>query len=123
MTIGFDKVMGFHPAALLLKEQRAEILASNIANADTPGYKAKDLDFKQALKMMKSTPVSQLKTTSNTNEFVKYRVPTQPDTGDGNTVDMQQEKMAYAKNALDYQMSFQIVDGRIKGLMKAIRGE
>ncbi len=123
MAIGFDKALGMHSAALLLREQRAEILASNIANADTPGYKAKDLDFKQALRMMKNSSASQPSSFINRNEFVKYRIPIQPDTGDGNTVDMAQEKMAFAKNALEYQTSFRIIDGRIKGMMKAIRGE
>ncbi|PIP79420.1 MAG: flagellar basal body rod protein FlgB [Gammaproteobacteria bacterium CG22_combo_CG10-13_8_21_14_all_40_8] len=123
MGIGFDKSIGMHSAALLLREQRAEVLASNIANADTPGYKAKDLDFKQALEIMKKSSSLAGQSSVNRSEFVKYRVPNQPDTGDGNTVDMAHEKMAYAQNALDYQTSFQILDGRIKGMMKAIRGE
>jgi len=123
MSISIDKVLGFHPAALLLRENRSTILASNIANADTPGYKAKDLDFRQALQAVLSSDSQSLANDPSGNDFVKYRVPFQPDTGDGNSVDMQHEKMAFAQNALQYQMSLKIVDGRFKGLMKAIKGE
>lgn len=123
MSVGIDKVLGFHPAALLLREKRSTILASNIANADTPGYKARDLDFRQALQAAQSSMNQTENAQKSMNDFVKYRVPFQPDTGDGNSVDMQHEKMAFAQNALQYQMSLKIVDGRFKGMMKAIRGE
>lgn len=123
MAISLDKALGFHPAALLLREKRASLLASNIANADTPGYKAQDIDFKQALEVMMGSNNSEQSTSSLTQDFVKYRIPLQPDTGDGNSVDMQHEKMAYAQNSLDYQLSLSIIDGRIKGMIRALRGE
>ncbi len=123
MAISLDKALGFHPAALLLREKRSTLLASNIANADTPGYKARDIDFNHALQAAMSTSFSDTSSSSLAQDFVQYRVPIQPDTGDGNSVDMQQEKMAFAKNSLDYQLSLSIIDGRIKGMMKALRGE
>ncbi len=123
MAINLVKALGIHPTALLLREKRASLLASNIANADTPGYKAKDLDFKKTLGALTSRAGSMESDSTLAEEYIRYRVPYQPDTGDGNTVDMQQEKMAFAQNSLDYQLSLKIIDGRIKGLIKAIRGE
>ncbi len=121
MAINFDKAIGLHASALLIQEKRSTLIASNIANGDTPGYKAKDLDFKQALSQMTNRTSSTAQ--SSISDAVKYRVPTQPDTGDGNTVDMQYEKMEFAKNAMNYQLSLSLLDGRIKSMMKALRGE
>ncbi|HFB64760.1 MAG TPA: flagellar basal body rod protein FlgB [Aeromonadales bacterium] len=123
MAISIDKVLGFHPAALLLREKRTTLLASNIANGDTPGYKAKDIDFRRALDSIMNSGASEQSMSAQMQDLVQYRVPLQPDTGDGNSVDMQQEKMAFAQNSLDYQLSLSIIDGRIKGMMKALRGE
>ncbi len=117
MSIGFDKALGLAGASLLVREQRAKLLAENLANVDTPGYKARDLDFKEALSSAQAGQSLEL------NQWVKYRIPLQPDTGDGNTVDSQVEKMAFAENALGYQTSLRFVNGRIQGLLKAIRGE
>ena len=55
MAISFDKAFGVHPHAMLIRSQRVELLATNIANVDTPGYKAKDIDFAAALKAAKAT--------------------------------------------------------------------
>ena len=121
MAINFDKAVGLHASALLIQEKRSTLLASNVANADTPSYKSQDLNFKQALTQMTNTHSNS--TQSSLNDLVQYRTPTQPDTGDGNTVDMQHEKMEFAKNSMDYQLSLSLLDGRIKSMMRAIRGE
>ena len=130
MAINFDNILGIHPDALQLRGKRAEIIASNIANADTPGYKAKGMDFQKLLaQAAKKQNIGM--TTTNTKHFdqrmslnsgIEYRIPNQPDTGDGNTVDMQVERNLYLQNSLEYQASLQFINGRLKGLRKAITG-
>lgn len=134
MAISFDKAFGIHPQAMLVRSQRAELLASNIANADTPGYKAKDIDFASALETAKSqiksgnsmtrthaSHISGGTQTSMSNEM--YRVPNQPDTGDGNSVDVQVERNLYTQNSLEYQASLSFLSGKIMGLKKALGGQ
>ena len=131
MTISFDKAFGIHQHALVTRSNRAEVLASNLANADTPGYKAKDMDFQAALSQAQSDQGFSL---SRTNQqhfaveiappgMVQFRVPNQPDTGDGNTVDVQTERNSYMANALQYQASLEFLNDKISGLLKAIKGE
>lgn len=135
MAIGFDKALGVHPQALLLRGTRAELLADNLVNSDTPGFKARDIDFKQVLNRAKEQqqtgkelPLSQthqrhLTGLQNTADAdLLYRIPIQPAV-DGNTVDTQQEHAIYARNAMDYQSSFQFLNGKFKGLTKAIKGQ
>ena len=130
MAINFEKALGIHPQALQVRAQRAEVIAGNIANADTPGYKAKGLDFKSALAQATSKQQSGMTRTNEKhfdvrmalNNGVGYRVPNQPDTGDGNTVDVQVERNLYLENSMEYQASLRFLDGRIKGLKKAISG-
>lgn len=138
---GFDNVFGVHAAALNFQRQRMEVLASNMANADTPGYQAKDLDFNKVLQQMVQQPTAQSLTPtgngttnpahipldgSSADESVLkaatvYRVATQP-SADGNTVDTQTEQAAYADSALHYQSSLNFIDYRLKSLMTAITG-
>ena len=135
MPINFDKALGSHEKALLLQSRRTSILASNIANADTPGYKARDMDFAQTLKKVKfntGSPAS-LKTT-NAAHFksaskdvfsgveMNYRTPSQPSL-DGNTVELQKEQAAFAENAVRYQATLKFLGGRFKGIRAALRGE
>lgn len=132
MSISFEKAFGNHTQALQLRGKRMELLASNLANADTPGFKAKDVDFRSVLKEADSMTNSvQLNSTREghipaENSFsdgsVKYRIPAQASL-DGNTVESQIEQAKFAENALQYQISMQFVSGTIKGLMTAIRGE
>jgi flagellar basal-body rod protein FlgB len=130
MAITFEKAFGIHPQGLQVRAQRAEIIAGNIANADTPGYKAKGMDFKSALAQAASKQQTGMTRTNEKhfdvrmelNNGVGYRVPNQPDTGDGNTVDVQVERNLYLENSMEYQASLQFLDGRIKGLKKAING-
>tara|TARA_R110000796_G_scaffold109652_1_gene221042 strand:+ start:134 stop:547 length:414 start_codon:yes stop_codon:yes gene_type:complete len=131
MAISFDKALGVHPHAMLIRSQRAEMLATNIANADTPGYKAKDIDFASALKTAKSHQQggnSMVRTNSKhiaggskeVGGSEMFRNANQPDTGDGNSVDIQVERNLYAQNAMEYQASLQFLSGRFKGLKKAL---
>ena len=131
MAISFDKALGDLPAHLSVYGQRSSLLASNIANADTPGYKARDIDFKAALSKAAGDQIS-LKTTSGNHIAgtgssmsgleTLYRNPTQPSL-DGNTVDSQQEKARFTENAVRYQSTLTFLTGKFKGLKLAIKGE
>ncbi|MDX8379468.1 MAG: flagellar basal body rod protein FlgB [Gallionella sp.] len=129
-----DGMLRFQQTALNLRAARQELLASNIANADTPGYKARDIDFASALKNAMGGSVGSLpmKVTSAKHlagvaggaimgSPVLYRKPVQP-SADGNTVDMDVERVQFADNALRYDVSVKFVSGALKGLMKAILG-
>jgi flagellar basal-body rod protein FlgB len=130
MAISFEKALGIHPQALAIRAQRAEVIASNIANADTPGYKARGMDFQKALAQASHKQQSGMTRTNDKhfdirtemNNGIGYRTPNQPDTGDGNTVDVQVERNLYLQNSLEYQASLQFLTGRIQGLKKAITG-
>lgn len=130
MAISLDRAFGIHPQSMHLRNQRAEILSSNIANADTPGYKAKDIDFQKALSgaskqyssSMTRTHEKHMSVSSSINEALQYRIPSQPDTGDGNTVELQTERMKFLQNQLGYNASVQFLTGRIKGLKNALKG-
>ena len=129
---GLDNALGLHEAALKVRAQRMETLASNLANADTPNYKARDIDFQAVLRDANANTVSAatLKTTHAGHmqqggvmgAQLQYRNPMQPSI-DGNTVDTQVEKSKFMENALQYQATLQFIDGRIKSLRKAIRGD
>jgi flagellar basal-body rod protein FlgB len=126
----FDNIFGIHEQALKLRAERAQVLASNMANADTPGYKARDFDFKKILGEQMS-PAETLKTTrpghiQPTDGLVpaaqmQYRVPQQPSL-DGNTVETEREQVEYSANAIRYQASLRFLDGKIKTLKTAITG-
>lgn len=130
MAISFEKAFGIHPDSLRIRSKNAEVIASNIANADTPGYKAKGLDFQSALKEAASKQQAGMSRThekhfdvrTSTNDGTAYRIPDQPDTGDGNTVDVQMERNLYLDNSMHYQASLQFMNGKIRGLKKAIAG-
>jgi flagellar basal-body rod protein FlgB len=109
-----DSLFGIHATALKLREQRMAILASNIANAATPNYKARDLDFGAALALAENGQSSQT--------AVAYRIPLQPSL-DGNTVELATEQTAFAENALSYRSSLSFLQGRISTLSRALKGE
>lgn len=129
--MNFDNLFGIHERALVLHAQRAEVLAANLANADTPGYKARDFDFKALLnsEMSSSTP---LKTTAERHiqpesgpvppSQLLYRIPSQPSL-DGNTVDTEREHVAFSTNAVEYQASLSFINSKISSIRKAIKGE
>ena len=129
-----ENMLQFHQVALGLRAARQELLASNIANADTPNYKAKDIDFASALQgaMDGNTPnlpitrTSPLHLGSPSGESVMgapvlYRIPHQP-SADGNTVDMDVERAQFADNALRYEAGVRFVSDNIKSVLIAIQG-
>jgi len=129
MPINFDKALGSHEQALKIQARRASALSSNIVNADTPGYKARDIDFKQILNNSKGDMLAMTSTDSShistqgmgsMGMALKYRMPNQPSL-DGNTVDLDMEKSAYAENAVRYQTSLRFLTGKFQGMMKAFR--
>jgi flagellar basal-body rod protein FlgB len=133
MAINFDKAFGIHQHTMVARSQRAEVLAANIANADTPNYKAKDIDFGQVLKnarnkqttsqSMYSTHEKHFKIPAVGNDDTLYVRPDQPDTGDGNTVELQTERNKFLENSMEYQASVKFLGGRIQGLKKALSGQ
>ena len=133
MAINFEKALGIHQHTIGVRSRRTEILASNIANADTPYYKAKDLKFKDALNAAKSGSNISLLRTNNMHNFgestsmaqsgLLYRNTNQPDTGDGNTVDVEVERNLFMKNNLEYQASLDFLNSKISGLRTAIKGQ
>jgi flagellar basal-body rod protein FlgB len=127
----FDDVFGIHERALLLRSQRAEVLAANLANADTPGYKARDFDFKAMLakevdsgSAVRATHRRHIQTEQGTvpSSQLLYRTPMQPSL-DGNTVDTDREHTAFSANAIEYQATLTFINSQINGLRKALRGE
>lgn len=132
MTTSLRDALGLHADALVLRERRGGILASNIANAATPHFKARDMDFAAALKQ--ATGGGDLQVThadhiplaqaagGGADGGLGYRVPVNPSL-DGNTVDIATEQMEFAENSLRYQASLTLLNRRISGLMTAIRGE
>lgn len=135
MSISFDKALGIHEKALGFRAQRAEVLANNITNADTPNYKARDLDFSEVLAAQADKAKNGTFSLERTNsrhidaeglsmgeEVLKYRTPMQPSV-DQNTVDAQLEQSSYAENAVGFQASFTLLNSKFKGLVSALRGE
>ena len=109
-----DPLFGIHATALKLRGQRMEMLASNIANAATPNYKARDIDFSKALSLAERG--------QSAENAISYRIPMQPSL-DGNTVEMPTEQTAFAENALAYRSSLAFLNGRIGTLSRALKGE
>jgi len=133
MSSAIDQAFGVQARALSVYAKRAEVLAANIANSDTPNFKAKDLDFRAVLDQarqkegasvaMTKTSAGHMNVSGVTGDFTtKYRTPLQSSL-DGNTVNSEVEQANFAENNLKYQASFSFLNGTIKGLMSAIRGE
>ena len=133
MPISFERAFSLHDDALLLRGRRAAVLASNIANADTPGYKARDFDFGAMLAAAGHRQDSTVRLAATHRGHIaasphgaavdlKYRNPLHPSL-DGNSVDAHVEQAKFAENALLMQTSFTFLNGKISGLMKALKGE
>jgi flagellar basal-body rod protein FlgB len=124
-----DRIFGVHAAALVLRGRRASVLASNLANADTPGYKAMDFDFGQTLRQVAGSDrrVDRPARAAAADGLLpdrlrlQYRVPHQPSL-DGNTVEAEQEQARFAENAIGFQASLMFVNRKIRGLMNALGG-
>lgn len=134
MTSKIDDALQFHQTALKLRGARQELLASNIANADTPNYKAKDIDFASALQGALSGSPAQLPLAATSPRHlgratgesvmgtpVMYRNALQP-SADGNTVDMDVERAQFADNALRYEASVRFVSEQVKNVLIALQG-
>lgn len=130
-----DDMLNFNTQALRIREQRQQVLASNIANADTPNYKARDLDFKAALQSaLQGTSATDGTTLATTalghlagnpgaaaEAGLLYRTPAQGSV-DGNTVNMDAERAAFADNAVHYEFNLTRITQQIKSMMAAIQG-
>ncbi len=142
MRFGLEKVLGINQQALIIHSRRSEVLANNLANAETQGFKARDIDFKAALRQagqqgkaqgggvrLATTHAGHLSGNSlstggidNLIGELKFRNPTQPSL-DGNTVDSLREKSAFMENALLYQANLRFLSGKIKMLKMALKGD
>jgi flagellar basal-body rod protein FlgB len=121
--------IAFQASALSLREKRNDMLASNIANAGTPGYKARDIDFERELarqvgdSALRNNDDRHMDDVAGTSDAdVQYRVPLNPSL-DGNTVELSVEQMEFSENSLRYMTTLSFLNRRISGLMTAIRGE
>ncbi len=127
-----DSLFGVHAQALMLRSQRSSVLAANIANADTPNFKAKDIDFKTALSEAGgdlkpiATATGHVDPAGNviasTLDAIRYRIPNQASL-DGNTVESDVEQGRFADNAIHYQASLNFINGKVNGLIRALKGE
>lgn len=124
----FDSALSTHAQSMAARSQRVELLAKNIANADTPNYKAQDLDFKTIFRSASEDP---MQTTHGKHmplpideggDGLKYRVPFNV-AFDGNTVELNVEQAQYGKAAAEYQATVNFLQDEIGGLRKALRGE
>lgn len=131
-----DAALNFGTEALNLRAKRQEILASNIAHADTPGYQARDIDFsselEQAVKRgrqpagglsLSLTSARHIPLANAPSDDVNllYRIPDQPAL-DGNTVDMDRERMNFADNSLKYQTNLTVINSQIKEMVNVLQG-
>lgn len=135
MANQIDSLLKFHTDALNLRARRQQLLASNIANADTPGYKARDIDFRQALQATLAggaiaTATVRTRDThlagaqvagTNLPGQALYRSEVQPSL-DGNTVDMDVERAQFAQNAIHYEANLMMINSQLKALLSAIQG-
>jgi flagellar basal-body rod protein FlgB len=139
MGLSLDQHLGVHAQALTVRAKRAEVIAENLANADTPGYRARDLDFRAALAAagtadtLRTThaahvvaPTADAATEAGSgialDAALRYRTPLAPSL-DGNTVDAQVEQAAFAENAVRYQATLTFLSSKFRGLMTALTGQ
>lgn len=133
----FDSIFGIHEQALQVRRQRQELLANNLANGDTPNYKARDMDWRKALSEAQdmfdnSKHRTDMERTNgrhiaghseiSTSDYLKFRQPTQPSL-DGNTVETHIEKAKFMENSMQYQASLEFLNSKINGIRGALKGE
>ena len=121
MSINFKDALGLHPDALKVRAERTKVLAANIANENTPGYQARDIDFRTALQQAGESDSSGAGLFAASSDPL-YRVPYHP-TSDGNTVELGVEQAAFSQNASDFQTSLTFLNLKLKGLAKVIAGQ
>jgi len=134
MPISFERAFSIHDDAMILRARRSSILASNIANADTPNYKARDINFKSVMQSMQQPKVGDRLVMASTHRNhmsstamkagadIQYRNPLHASL-DGNTVDSHVEQAKFSENALQYQTSFTFLNSKVKGIIGALKGE
>ncbi len=134
MVSKLDQTINFNRQALGLRAYRQQVLAANIANSDTPNFKARDIDFNSALQnalvgkgqsdlgMSTTSPRHIAATSSAGPASLMYRTVNQP-SADGNTVDMDIERAKFAENAVQYEASLQFIGGQFKTMLSAIQGQ
>ena len=134
MSISFANALGVQPDALALRARRAEIIAGNLANADTPGFLARDIPFAEMLageqsggnqtrlRLVQSSSMHLMSQRNDRDLGLQYRTPLQPAV-DGNTVDSDQEMAIFAQNSVAFEASFSFLNARFRGLISAIRGD
>jgi flagellar basal-body rod protein FlgB len=134
VAINFETALGIHPLALVKRTERADILANNIANSETPGFKARDLDFKSVFDHVEQSPQGGLDMNITNashrpggalvinNDDLLYRTPLQPSI-DGNTVEEHIEHAEFMKNSLAFESSFLFLKSSFGGMLTALRGE
>lgn len=125
--------LDFHAKALVLRSQRQQVIASNIANADTPGYAARDFDFASALRNATGSGAGPAATTdarhfssvgarAGADPRLGYTVQTQP-AQDSNSVDLDRERAAFADNTIRYESTLRFINGHVKTMLSAITGQ
>jgi flagellar basal-body rod protein FlgB len=120
---------GIHARALVLRDMRSTIIATNLANSDTPNYQARDIDFREVLAgtggagMMNTTDAQLMSSVFGAaGGSLQYRIPLSPSL-DGNTVEVDREQAAFSENSMRYQATLTFLNSRISGIRKALRGE
>jgi flagellar basal-body rod protein FlgB len=126
--------LNFQTEALVLRSERQRLIASNIANADTPGYVARDMDFASALRQAtgQAAPAAPLKATAaghlpasaglRADADLRYATPSQTNL-DRNTVDMDRERASFADNSVKYEATLRFINGSVRTMMDAIKGQ
>ena len=120
MGINFKDVAGVHGSALQLRSERTRILSANIANENTPGFQAQDMDFPATLANVQAEGMGDIG--DGGDSALMYRVPFHP-TRDGNTVEIGVEQAAFSQNASDFNTSLTFINMQLRGLAKAINGQ
>ena len=125
----FDSAFGIHQQALDLRGQQMEVIARNIANSDTPHFKARDLDFKAVLNetqsghSLKTTQSMHIKSASSMGQGDMVYTTPYNTSADGNTVELSVEQAKYGKAAAEYQATLRFLEGSMSGVRKALRGD
>ena len=120
MSISFKEAVGVHADALQLRADRTRVLASNIANENTPGFQARDMDFGAMLQQLQESGPGE--SAGSEEAQALYRVPYHP-SRDGNTVEIGVEQAAFSQNSSDFQTSLTFASMKFKGLARAIAGQ
>ena len=125
----FDNIFGIHQQALLVREKRMSVLSENIANAETPNYKSRDIDFKAAMSASSNRYMDLQKTNSGHMEssdigraFDVFRIPIN-ESADGNTVELHHQQSEFGKESGRYLATVQFIENRVGGIRRALRGE